>query len=272
MPEGPEVRREADQIGAVLAEREIEECFFGLERLAHHAPTFQGVSVVEVTSRGKGMLIRFDNGLTLFTHNQLYGKWMVRKRGQMPATGRSLRVALHTKTHSALLYSASTIEVLDEVGLAEQPFLSKLGPDVLDKDLHWRDVLTRLQDPKFRRRSVAALYLDQHFLAGLGNYLRSEIVHVARVSPFVAPRELGRGQLGELARATLLLSQRAYATAGVTNAPSRVKRLKSAGLKRREFRFAVFDRQHQPCYTCGAEIQRVEISARRLYYCPICQA
>ena len=34
-----------------------------------------------------------------------------------------------------------------------------------------------------RRRRVAALYLDQHFLAGIGNYLRSEILFFARIPP-----------------------------------------------------------------------------------------
>ncbi|MCC6706705.1 MAG: hypothetical protein IT492_03995 [Gammaproteobacteria bacterium] len=45
-------------------------------------------------------------------------------------------------------------------------------------------------EPAFRRRSVAALYLDQGFLAGIGNYLRSEILFFAGVSPQARPMDL----------------------------------------------------------------------------------
>ena len=115
------------------------------------------------------MLTRFDNGLTLYSHNQLYGRWYVRPRGQLPNTRRSLRVALHTADHSALLYSASDIAVLDEAGLAAHPFLARVGPDLLDPALGWRDLAARLDEPRFRGRALGGLYLDQaHLPAGEG--------------------------------------------------------------------------------------------------------
>ena len=80
-----------------------------------------------------------------------------------------------------------------------------------------------------------------------------------------------KGKLGELSRYTLLLTRRALATAGVTNVPQRVKRLQREGLRRSRFRFAIFDRQGEPCYTCGTEGQRIEVNSRRLYLCSRCQ-
>jgi len=273
VPEGPEVRREADQIADVLQGRRLTAVYFGLPRLRRHVEQVLDARVRLVTSRGKAMLIHLDNGLTLFSHNQLYGRWMIRRRGELPRTRRSLRMALHTEADSALLYSASTIEVLDAAELAAHPFLRRLGPDVLDADLTWRDVKRRLLSDACRNRSLASLYLDQGFLAGLGNYLRSEILFAARVPPQAKPSELSTAVLGALARATLTISRRAYATGGVTNPPGRVTRLRKAGArKRREYRFAVFDRQHQPCFDCGAEILRITATSRRLYYCPQCQA
>jgi endonuclease-8 len=271
MPEGPEIRREADRIAAVLENRILERVYFGLPHLRRYATTLEEQRVERVTTRGKAMLVRFDGGLTLFSHNQLYGKWMVRERGQMPSTRRSLRVGLHTATHSAFLYSASNIDLLDEAALAVHPFLSRLGPDVLDDSLGWRDMKARLKSPEFCRRSFAALYLDQHFLAGIGNYLRSEILHAAALPPLARPIDLGEAALGRLSRQTLAISLRAYETGGVTNPPARVRRLKKAGETRRGYRFAVFARQHQPCYGCGSEVARITVSSRRLYLCPECQ-
>ena len=272
MPEGPEIRRAADRLSRVLAHEMLETVYFGQRKLKRFEGVLTGARVEAVTSRGKAMLTHFDSGLTLYTHNQLYGRWYVQKRGRLPATNRTLRVALHTAERSALLYSASEIAVLDRDQLASHPFLSGLGPDVLDSGLTWRTVAERLQSPAFRGRSLAALYLDQGFLAGVGNYLRSEILFDAAVNPFAKPKNLTRGTLGRLARSTLNICQRAYATAGTTNPPQRVRRLQRKGATRRQFRFAVFDRPGEPCYLCGEPIVRTEAGSRRLYLCECCQS
>jgi formamidopyrimidine-DNA glycosylase len=33
----------------------------------------------------------------------------------------------------------------------------------------------------------------------------------------------------------------------------------------------VFDRKHEDCYHCGGEIERIEVSSRRIYLCQACQ-
>jgi endonuclease-8 len=272
MPEGPEVRLEADRIAAAMVGSPLEVVEFGLPKLTRFEKILTGTRVIEVETRGKAMLTHFDNDLSMYSHNQLYGKWLVRVRGKLPPTNRSLRVGLHSESHSAILYSASEIEVLERRLVEAHPFLSKLGPDVLSASLVWREIADRLQAPAFAGRSLASLYLDQGFLAGIGNYMRSEILHEAALNPFVRAKTLSRGERGRLARATLLISDRAYQQAGTTNAPGRVRTLKRLGYKRRDYRFAVFARAGLPCYRCGENIRRVEVSARRLYYCPNCQA
>lgn len=193
------------------------------------------------------------------------------KRDKQPATGRTLRVAIHTDTHSALLYSASDIEVLTPEQLPLQKYLAKLGPDALDARVVWRDVLDQLKSKQFCKRSLAALYLDQSFVAGIGNYLRSEILHAARLNPFDRPCDLTRTQLGALSRATLDLTRQSLATAGITNSPARVAALKRDGFTRSSYRFVIFDRQGEPCYRCAKPVERIEVNSRRLYLCLQCQ-
>ena len=177
-----------------------------------------------------------------------------------PRTNRTLRLAIYTETHSALLFSASDIEVHTPESLLQQKYLARLGPDALDERVVWRDILRRLQDRRFAGRSLAALYLDQSFVAGIGNYLRSEILFHSRVNPFDRPKDLTRRQLGTLARNTLDLTRQAYATAGVTNTPGRVKRLQ-AKVSRRRYRHLVFDRRKESCYQCGDTVERIEAAA-----------
>ena len=271
MPEGPEIRRAAMRIDKVLRGREAEVVDFAQPHLRRYGSVLSGQQIDWVSSRGKALLTRFSNGLTLYSHNQLYGRWYIVRRDQLPATNRTLRVAIHTATQSALLYSASDIEVLTPETLPLQKYLARLGPDALDDRVHWRDIAALLESPQFRRRTLAALYLDQGFVAGIGNYLRSEILFEARVNPFDRPCDLTRGQSGRLARATLDLTRQSLATAGITNKSSRVARARRAGLSRRHYRFAIFDRQGEACFGCKNPVQRLDVSGRRIYMCITCQ-
>jgi endonuclease-8 len=271
MPEGPEIRRAADKISTVLVGQDITRVSFGLPRLRRHAKSLQGHRVLGVETRGKAMLTHFDHGYSIYSHNQLYGVWKVVQGHRLPETSRSLRLLLQTPSHSAILYSASDISLWRTEELAEHPFLARIGPDIMNADLTWRDVAARLAEPAFSNRELAALYLDQAFLAGNGNYLRSEILHDARIHPRRRPKALGRGEIGRLARSTLTISRRSYQTGGITLAPGLAGSLAKLGLKREWRRFYVFGRTDQPCYRCGGTIQRSEVNTRRLYHCPACQ-
>jgi endonuclease-8 len=271
MPEGPEIRRAADRVASVLVGRVVETARLHLPALARREGRLRGRTVTAVDTRGKAMLTRFDNGLTLYTHNQLYGRWYVTKRPRMPRTQRQLRVELHTAMHSALLYSASDIEVLTDAELERHPFLSRIGPDVMGPDLTAQQLVARLSSPEFARRRAGSLFLDQVFLAGIGNYLRSEILFVSGVHPDRRPADLDAGELERLARDTLRIARRSYRTGGVTLPPSLEKPLKAKNWSFGKRRFHVFDRDGECCHLCGDTIERLAVSGRNLFLCPGCQ-
>ena len=271
MPEGPEIRRAADKVAAVLVDREIESITFGLPRLRPFERRLEGRTVTAVDTRGKAMLTRFDNGLTIYSHNQLYGRWYTVRRPRMPKTKRQLRIELATGTHKALLYSASDIDVLENEELASHPFLRRVGPDILDRELTAGDIATRLAEPRFRQRALGSLYLDQGFLAGNGNYLRSEILWASGLAPARKPCSLTHTESAQLARQTLRIARRSYRTRGVTVAPSLATSLKSEGLSFQQYRFYVFGREGLPCHRCGTRIERHTMGSRNLFVCPTCQ-
>ncbi len=271
MPEGPEVRRDADRVGAAIIGREAERVVFGLRRLKKHERTLRGRLVEDVEARGKALLTRFAGGWIVYSHNQLYGRWMVRPAGELPRTNRQLRFAVHTGEQSALLYSASAIEVLRAEQLPTHPFLARLGPDVLDPALRPGQIARRLASPRFRGRRLGALLLDQGFLAGLGNYLRCEILFEARLHPALRALDCDAGELRRLARAVRTIARRAYVHRGVTITRERVRALRALGRPRRDWRFAVFARGGRPCFACGAPIERLRDAGRRAYLCPTCQ-
>ena len=271
MPEGPEIRLAADRVARVLVGNRVENVSFGLPQLQGFEKRLTGNTVTAVDTRGKAMLTRFDNGLTIYSHNQLYGRWYTVRRPRMPRTGRQLRIELCTRTHKALLYSASDIDVLDDDQLLKHPFLSRVGPDILDRALTKPDVVERLCDPAFRNRSLGSLYLDQRFLAGNGNYLRSEILWAAGIDPQRKPAGLAAAELETLAEATLRMARRSYRTRGVTVAPALARKLKDAGLTYAAYRFYVFGREGRPCRRCESRIERRTLGSRNLFTCPTCQ-
>lgn len=271
MPEGPETRRAADRIASVIEGRAVDEVFFAFPELKPWEDRLRGQRVRRVQPRGKALLIRFEQGVTMYSHNQLYGRWFIRDRGVTPATRRQLRAAIHTDTSSALLYSASDIAVMLDEDLSRHPYLSRLGLDLLDPDVRPSRVRDRLRDARFARRSLGALLLDQSFLSGVGNYLRSEILHYAGISPSRRPRDLDATEQMRFARAALTITERAYRTRGVTIEPARARRSQAAGKPRRSYRHYVFGRAGEACPRCGDIVVRRDVAGRRLYRCPTCQ-
>jgi len=275
MPEGPEIRREAVAIAQVIVDQPLVRIDYRVPRLARRARTLRGATVTSVSSRGKAMLIAYSNGLTHYSHNQLYGKWRVlavaRLARLLERRERSIRVILQTATHAAVLLSATQIELLTRAELARQPYLAKLGPDVLDRSTTVRTVKARLRKPEFARRSLAALLLDQSFLAGLGNYLRSDILHVTGLRHSARPVDLSDEEIAVLAGATLDLPRLSLKTGGATNDPAIVRRLEREGVTPGARRFRVYNREARPCWTCGTRIQRVDVGGRGIYFCSTCQ-
>lgn len=272
MPEGPEIRIAADKIERALCPRPTTDIFFAFDHLKPFEAVLTGCRVTRVETRGKAMLTHFDNGLSVYSHNQLYGKWMVRKAYDFPQTNRQLRFAIHNEKKSALLYSASDIQILSSQSeIEDHPFLSQLGSDVLSAKLKPETVQAALHSKKHCRRRLATLYLDQHFLAGIGNYLRSEILYVARLHPQCRPVDCTEEQVLALAKASIEVPYQSYKYKGITNDLELANRLKAQGKRYRDYRHWVFGRSHQPCYDCATPIVKEMMSGRRIYVCPQCQ-
>ncbi len=271
MPEGPEIKQAADKIARALVGETCLEVFFAFEHLKGFESQLCDQEIMSVDAKGKALLITFANQLSIYSHNQLYGKWMICQPGKLAKTGRQLRLAIHNRKKSALLYSASDIEVLEPDQILIHPFLSKLGPDVLDQEVDLQIIKDRITDSRFQRRSIGILLLDQHWLSGLGNYLRSEILFVSQLTPQLKLKDLTPEQVHHFAAAILKLTRQSYKTKGITNDLKTVERLKGEGIKRRFLRHYVFARTGRPCYLCEHPIQKTYIGGRRLYYCESCQ-
>ena len=269
MPEGPEIRRAADRLAEAVLGQPLAAAWFHFPELKRHQKALVGRRITAIEPHGKALLTHFEHGLTLYSHNQLYGVWRVAAAGERPDEGRSLRVALETDRKAILLYSASDVQMWKTDELHRHPFLAKLGPDVLDARLDAKAVAKRLRDPRFAGRALVALLLDQGFLAGMGNYLRSEVLFTAGIAPDRRPAELSAAEIRRLAKALLDVPRASYRTRGIE--PAAGMRTDYLTDTPAGFRFQVFDREGEPCPRCGDVVVRRELGGRRLYFCRHCQ-
>ena len=123
MPEGPEIKRLATRLSKVLTDQPLEDFRFSYRDLDRFDSKLRMQKITKIDSKGKALLIFFESGLTLYSHNQLYGKWFIVRKGKIPKTKRAQRLVISTARHCAYLYSASSIEVLNAEELGNHPYL-----------------------------------------------------------------------------------------------------------------------------------------------------
>lgn len=271
MPEGPEIHRAANTLRNALEGKVIThvECPYATIRGQEHR--FLDREVLRVKARSKAMLIHIGDDV-LYSHNQLYGRWTVQKKtSKERKTNRSLRIKLETETHVACLWSATDIELLEPWEIEQHPYIARLGPDVADQEIEFLPVLEQIQNKKFGGRQLCHLLLDQSFLAGVGNYLRSEILFNAGLHPNRKLNSLSSEEQSKLAESAISTTKIAYIQKGVTVDKKLYDLLREQGMSHRQARHFVFTRNGLNCHACEGFITHTRLSGRRLDYCERCQ-
>jgi endonuclease VIII len=268
MPEGPEIFLAARAVHAAVA-AQPSNIDLRYPPLAVKARSLRAVPITRVHARSKAMLTEFANGTVLYSHNQLYGQWVVHPLGA-PLLAKQIRLIITTQNHQTVLYSATDFAWLNAGQEAQHPYIAKLGPEVLSAQVTAQHIAQRLA--LFPRRVIADALLDQHVLAGLGNYLRADILLLARINPLRKIALLSPAELLRIGKACKTLTQRSVQRDGVVRPWAQYQAALKAGADYEAARFYAFDRQGAPCWECATPIARVAQGGRGLFYCPQCQA
>ena len=283
MPEGPEIRKAADKVANAIVGKDVIKLIFGQSHLKKWEASFIGLQVDSIQTYGKAMVTRFvhaenkandrvnNKAHNIYTHNQLYGRWVICPANQMPASTRQLRLGIYTKDTWALLYSASDIFVLSDSEVPEHPFIKKLGKDVLNPETTVKHIIDKLVSPAYCNRQIGGFLTEQSFFAGLGNYLRCDILFVAGVHPARKPNQLTKNQLNKLAKEIIRIPRQSYQTESITNDLKAVQKLITQGSSLEDARFWVFHREGLPCYRCSTKIIKKNTGGQPCYICEKCQ-
>jgi formamidopyrimidine-DNA glycosylase len=183
------------------------------------------------------------------------GDWILPGADPLPRTVRAViafddggRLALHDPRALSVLSLCANGEPDDAI-----------GPDALDRSLTARHLARALAT---RRIPIKVALLDQSVVAGIGNIYASEALWRARIDPRTPSNRVPVDRLSVLVRAiretmrsALRRQERYYGSDGGGDSD----------------RFAVYDREGEPCRRCGALIRRITQAGRSTYHCARCQ-
>jgi formamidopyrimidine-DNA glycosylase len=270
MPELPEVETVRRGLEPVLVGRSIEEADIRDGRLT--APfdpqavghDLRGAVVAGVGRRGKYLIVQLEDGRALVCHLRMTG-WFhhVAEASERP----HLRAVFSLDDGSWLLYSDQrrfgTMRLLDREEL-EQHWLRRVGPEPLDLGWSGRDLQDALAG---RRAPVKALLLDQRVVAGVGNIYADEALWEARIHPLTPGGAIGRARAERLRDAVVLVLERGIVAQGASI--DTYRRVDGSAGTMQE-RFAVYDREGEPCPRCGSPVRKIRVAQRGTHFCPHC--
>ena len=259
VPEGDVIWYTARRLHEALAGRVLTRSDFRVPRYA--TADLRGQLVTEAVAKGKHLLIRTGNGLTVHTHLKMDGSWRIRpaSAGEPRRNAHQIRLLLANDEWQAVGYLLGVTEVLPTA--KEDGVTGHLGPDLLGPDWDAAEAVRRLTGNK--ERPIGEALLDQRNLAGLGTVYMAETLFLRGVDPsrpagsvddLPALVELGH-RLLDANKARL-----GHVTTGDTR-PGREN--------------WVYGRAGRPCRRCGTPIRRSEQGPpgqeRLRFWCPNCQ-
>ncbi len=227
--------------------------------------------VLDITRRGKNILIALSGNITLWAHLKMTGKFRYidsdtpRHKHDLVvfdlAPNKSDDDACHIRFNDYRRFGRLRLFTNDE--LWEQQGLASLGPEPLEiTGGDFAELCHR------RGRMIKPALMDQTFIAGLGNIYADESLFLSRLHPKRLTNSISRKKLVELHGHIQYLLKKAISLAGtsvdtysgVNGQPGSFQDyLKAYGL------------EGAPCERCGREIVREKIGSRSAHYCPKCQ-
>jgi formamidopyrimidine-DNA glycosylase len=292
MPELPEVETVRRGLEPYLTGARIEQVILNRKDLRFPFPkgfakALEGQTIESVGRRAKYLLFRLSSGKTWLGHLGMTGAFRfaegkVKEPSRYYEPGENIthdhvvmRLTHPKKGPLTLIYSdARRFGFMDLFAREEDsPFLEGLGPEPLGNEFNADEMAVRF---KGKSAPMKAALLDQRVVAGLGNIYVSEALWRAHIRPTTKAKKLVLKSGRPTPRLELLADGvRAVLNDAIAAGGSTLRDFRDAegGSGYFQHRFAVYDREGEPCHTpgCPGTIRRIVQSGRSTFFCPVCQ-
>ena len=236
MPEIIEIRKYADFLKKILINKNINKINILKGRYKTHNP-FEcykelikklPLKVLDVKTKGKFLYIVLENNFFIFSTLGLSGGWTYysnkKKEYEFPNLLdyisenrlRSYRKTLFNNlniefiVNDGILYfydalSFGTIKVIDNEELLQKK-LNSIGPDIMDLTTTVDTFKNQIQKKVNLEKVIGTVLMNQKIIAGIGNYLRSDILWLSKISPFRKVKDLTEKELEIIYKNALILT------------------------------------------------------------------
>ena len=292
MPELPEVEIIKRQLDEYLVGYSVEEVVREEQVVRGELRDLVGASVTQIRRRGKGIIIDFDNDLSLAIHLKMTGQIIFReaewqsgkdlvqekkyrlskKVGTLPGAHTHVILKMINNEaggHEAYLYyndirKFGWLHVLPTKDVPEHKFFRMLGLEpFLNLDLEgFTEILQGARTP------IKTLLMDQSKIAGIGNIYANEALWMSKIHPRRAANSLGVGEVELLYSSLLEVMERSLAL-GASSENTYVNALGQEGDFQNHFQ--VYHREGVACSRCGTLITRFDLGGRGTFVCSKCQ-
>ncbi|HIW69793.1 MAG TPA: DNA-formamidopyrimidine glycosylase [Candidatus Limosilactobacillus merdipullorum] len=272
MPELPEVETVRRGLLKIAKGRKINaiDVYYGktidgdVEEFRH---TLIGQTILDVNRRGKYLLFRFSNGLTMISHLRMEGKYFNQEQGK--PIDKHTHVVFKFTDGTELCYHDTRkfgrmrlVKTGDEMNVAG---LKTIGPEPTDTDFtveYFRDVLKR------SRGKIKPFLLNQKHVAGLGNIYADEVLWMSKINPEQPANSLSDEQIKVLHDS--IIKEIAVATKYKgTTVHSFTNAFGDAGGF--QDRLHAYGRGGEKCERCGTKMVKIKVAERGTTFCPHCQ-
>ncbi len=259
MPEGDTIFRTAVQLRKVLDGETIVDASGRWE--VEDAASLIGRRMEGIESRGKHLLMHFDDERVVHSHMGMTGSWHIyRPKEAWQKSERAAALTLRTDRFCVVCFSPKLIELITTQRLRRNEYLNRLGPDLLGPRPNDRELLTR-----FRSQNpvpIGQVVMNQTVVCGIGNVYKSEVLFLERIHPLTPVAVLSDQQILAIVKRSIDLMRR-----NLEGYPRRT-RFSPGG------NAWVYGRMGSECFKCGVAIEMLRQGdlARSTYFCPQCQA
>lgn len=282
MPELPEVetvRRGLQPVmeGARIVSAEVRRPDLRWPFPDNMAQRLSGTTITALRRRSKYILADLSSGETLLIHLGMSGRMLIdaantatyHDNPSMP--GKHDHVIFHMEGGATVTFNDArrfgAMDLMPTIDAEAHWLLEKLGPEPLGNQFDEAYLQDRL---KGRNMPIKSALLDQRIVSGLGNIYVCEVLHRTGISP-----KRKAGALSKARVASLLPAIRDVLVEAIEAGGSSLQdhRQTNGELGYFQHRFAVYDRENQPCSKagCGGVVGRIVQSGRSSFYCNKCQ-
>ena len=231
------------------------------------AQILTGRTVERLDRRAKYLLVRMSGDLVLIVHLGMSGRMTIAQTDD-GAVGPHDHVVFVTDDQVRVTFTDprrfGLMDVCAGADLDRHPLLAALGPEPVGDGFTHRTLGLALAG---RAAPIKAALLDQKTVSGLGNIYVCESLFRAGIHPERAAGSLSASEVSKLTVAIKAVLAEAIEAGGSS---LKDHQRPDGELGYFQHRFAVYDREGQPCpgCTCKKTVMRLVQSGRSTFFCP----